>query len=316
MTQIRILKRRLRKAIKNPKLVLKLVLIKILYFVSPFFNDSVYLKLLFPLKTGSKLDLDNPQTYNEKLQWLKIHFRKPEFTRMVDKFEVKEYARQIIGDEYIIKNYGVWDSFAEIEFEDLPRQFVLKTTHDSGSIIIVKDKAKFNKKEAKKKLEKCLKRKFFYLAREWPYKDVKPRILAEEFLYDGEKTPPADYKFYCFHGEPRVMLIATERGPGTTKFNYYDMNLNLMNLMLSGPQSKKKLDMPKELSKMIKLSRMLSAELPHVRVDFYEIKGKVFLGELTFFDSGGMASFYPPRWDHVWGSWIDLEGLMTNGQDG
>ena len=312
MTQFGILQRKLRNVIKNPKIIL----FKILYSISPLFNDRIYLKMLFPLSTGYKLDLDNPQTYNEKLQWMKIHYRKPEFTSMVDKFEAKEYAMRIIGDNYIIKNYGVWNTFDEIEFDELPMEFVLKTTHDQGGVVIVKDKNKFNKKEAKKKLEKHLKRKHFYLTREWPYKDIKPRILAEELLFNDEKTLPADYKFYCFHGEPKIILIATERGQGNTKFNYYDMNLKLLDLTLSGPQSVRIIEMPKGLSKMIKLSRLLSAGLPHIRVDFYEIKGKVFLGELTFFDSGGMASFYPPRWDHVWGSWIDLEGLMTNGQDG
>lgn len=292
--------------LRNPKSVL----IKALYFTSPLFSDRTYLKMLFPLNLGYRLNLDNPKTFNEKLQWLKINYRRPEMTQMVDKYEAKEFARKIIGDEYIVKNYGVWDSFDDIDFENLPEKFVLKTTHDQGGVVIIKDKNNFDKQAARKKLQKHLKVKHYYLTREWPYKDVKPRILAEEVLFDGEKSQPNDYKFYCFNGEPKVMLVATERSK-KAKFNYFDMDFNSVDLQQGGERSDKAITEPQGFRKMIELSKKLSKGLPHVRADFYDIDGNVYFGEMTFFDSGGMAAFEPEKWDKIWGDWIDLEQIKT-----
>lgn len=292
--------------LRNPKSVL----IKALYFTSPLFSDRTYLKMLFPLNLGYRLNLDNPKTFNEKLQWLKINYRRPEMTQMVDKYEAKEFASKIIGDEYIVKNYGVWDSFDDIDFENLPEKFVLKTTHDQGGVVIIKDKNNFDKQAARKKLQKHLKVKHYYLTREWPYKDVKPRILAEEVLFDGEKSQPNDYKFYCFNGEPKVMLVATERSK-KAKFNYFDMDFNSVDLQQGGERSDKAITEPQGFRKMIELSKKLSKGLPHVRADFYDIDGNVYFGEMTFFDSGGMAAFEPEKWDKIWGDWIDLEQIKT-----
>ncbi len=280
--------------------------IKLLYTLSPLIGDKQYLKLLFPLKAGYKLDLDNPQTFNQKLQWLKLHYRKPELINLVDKFEVKQFVADIIGNEYIVRNYGIWNSFDEIDFASLPNQFVLKTTHDQGGVVICKDKNSFDYSKAKKKLSRHLQFKHYYLTREWPYKNVKPRIIAEELLVDNEKEDVWDYKFYCFNGNPKVMFIATDRSKGKVKFDYFDMNFNKIKLQQGGKNSERILEKPLNFEVMKRLAAKLSENIPHVRVDFYDVNDRVLFGEMTFFDSGGMAEFEPEEWDYTFGSWIDL----------
>lgn len=308
---LKIFIRKIRTVIKDPKSVL----VKALYFVSPIFSDRIYLKMLFPLKAGYKLDLDNPKTYNQKLQWLKINYREPEMSRMVDKYEAKEYVKEIIGEEYVIKSYGVWNSFDEIDFDTLPNSFVLKTTHDQGGVIIVKDKKDFNKIKAKKKLEKHLKSQHYYLTREWPYKDVNPRILAEEYLTNESIGDLYDYKFYCFHGKPEVMYISHGRHSDICYFDFYDMGFNHLDIDRRGyPQSNKQLKKPENWDLMIELAEKLSKNVPHVRVDFYNIQGHIYIGEMTFFQGGGMMPFYPQQWDYTFGNWIDLDKIekVTN----
>lgn len=302
------LNQKIKTVINNPASVP----IKLLYALSPLIGDKIYLKMLFPLKTGYKLDLDNPKTYNEKLQWLKLNYRKPELNNMVDKYEAKIFAASIIGEEYIVKNYGVWDGFDDIDFDILPNQFVLKTTHDQGGVVICRDKSKFDYATAKKKLTKHLKFKHYYLTREWPYKDVPPRIIAEELLVDNNKGDIWDYKFYCFDGVPKVMLIATDRSKGDVRFDYFDMDFNQIELQQGGEKSCRVFEKPVNFDLMIELASNLSKNLPHVRVDFYDINGKILFGEMTFFDSGGMAEFEPEKWDYTFGSWIDLESVEKN----
>lgn len=281
--------------------------IKLLQVLSPLISDKLYLKMLFPLKAGYQLNIENPQTFNEKLQWLKLNYRKPELTRMVDKYEAKRFAAEIIGEEYIVKNYGVWDSFDDIDFDSLPNQFVLKTTHDQGGVVICKEKSKFDFANAKTKLTKHLKLKHYYLTREWPYKNVKPRILAEELLVETKIGDIWDYKFYCFNGVPKIMLIATDRSKGDVRFDYFDMDFNIIDLQQGGKRSDRIFEKPENFDLMVSLASQLSVGLPHVRVDFYNINGKVLFGEMTFFDSGGMAEFEPEEWDFTFGSWIDLD---------
>ena len=283
--------------------------IKLLNKLSPLIPDRAYLKMLFPLEVGYKLNLENPQTFNEKLQWLKLNYRKRELTRMVDKYEAKGFAAELIGEEYIVKNYGVWDSFDDIDFDSLPNQFVLKTTHDQGGVVICKDKSKFDYEKARKKLTKHLKFKHYYLTREWPYKNVKPRILAEELLIETKLGDIWDYKFYCFNGVPKIMLIATDRSKGDVRFDYFDMNFNIIDLQQGGKRSDRIFEKPENFDLMISLASKLSVGLPHVRVDFYDINGKVLFGEMTFFDSGGMARFTPIEWDYTLGNWIDLSQI-------
>lgn len=268
-------------------------------------DDEKYLKRKYKACMGKELHLDSPQTFNEKLQWLKLYDRKPEYTTMVDKYAVKKYVADIIGEEYIIPTLGVWNHFDEIDFDKLPNQFVLKCTHDSGGIVICKDKKKLDLKSAKKKIEKSLKQNYYWSSREWPYKDVKPRIIAEEYMIDESGYELKDYKFFCFNGEAKMMFIATDRG-SDTKFDFYDMEFNHLPFTNGHPNANKKIQRPKNYSKMIALAAKLSFEIPNVRVDFYNINGKIYFGELTFFHWSGLVPFEPEEWDYKLGSWIKL----------
>lgn len=273
--------------------------------------DEEYIRRLFKFKMGYDLDLKNPKTYNEKLQWLKLNYHNPEFVTMVDKYLSKQYVADIIGEQYIVPLYGVWDTFDDIDFEVLPEQFVLKTTHDCGGVVVCKDKRSFDKKKAKKILNWHLQREYFYHCREWPYKFVKPRIIAEKFMKDSENQVEeglTDYKFFCFDGEPKAMFIATDRAKkgAETKFDFYDMEFNHLPFTNGHPNSDKVIDKPKQFDEMIELSKKLSKGLPHVRVDFYESQGNIYFGELTFFHWGGMVPFEPKEWDLRFGEWIDL----------
>src|SRR5690554_4763154 len=299
----KIIFRKFRTFVKKPKVLF----IKLLQLVSPILPDRIYLKMLFPLYTGYKLDLKNPRTYNQKLQWLKLYYRKPIMTKMVDKYEAKEYISQILGEEYVVKNYGVWNSFDEIDFDALPNQFVLKTTHDQGGVVICKDKHNFDYRQAKKKLNKHLKVKHFYLTREWPYKNVKPRILAEEYLNPNEDASFKDYKFYCFNGVPKVMYVSMGKHSGKMTFDYFDMEFNLLNIERPNIQnSGKQTTKPEQFDLMKELAAKLSVGFPHLRTDFYEVKGRIYVGELTFFQGGGLMPFIPQKWDYTLGDWIDL----------
>lgn len=292
------------KIIKNPK--------KVIIFLSSRglikYDDRKYLEYVYKEHMGKNLNLDNPKTFNEKLQWLKLNNRNNMYTKLVDKYEVREYVSKVIGSNYLIPLLGVFDSYKEIDFDKLPNQFVLKLTHDSGTVIICKDKTKLNRKQTISKLKKGLKRKYFYLYREWPYKNVKPRIIAEKYMKDNNSSVLNDYKFYCFNGEPKMMFIITERG-NDPKINFFDMDFNEINLHQRFKKGEKKLEKPKKFDEMIKLARKLSYGIPHVRVDFYIINGKVYFGELTFFDSAGLEKFEPEKYDEILGSYIDLNKI-------
>ena len=296
---------RVKKILKKPKLLfLTFGHRELLNFIS----DEKYLKTAYKIKFGKKLDLDNPQTFNEKIQWIKLYDRKPIYTTMVDKYEVKKYVADIIGEEYIIPTIGVWDKFEDIDFDSLPEQFVLKCTHDSGGLVICKDKKKLNLKKAKKKIKTCLKHSFFWGCREWPYKDVKPRIIAEKYMEDTETAELRDYKFFCFNGEAKMIFIATDRQKQgeETKFDFFDMDFNHLPFTNGHPNAQVLPQKPKCFDEMRTLAEKLSKDIPHVRVDFYEVDGKVYFGEMTFFHWSGMVPFDPPEWDEKIGSWIDL----------
>lgn len=259
---------------------------------------------------GKKLDLKNPKTFNEKLQWLKINDKNKEYTKMVDKYEVKKYVSDLIGKEYVIPTLGIYEKFDDIKFDELPNQFVIKCTHDSGGIIICHNKREFNIKEAKRKIDKSLKVNYYYFGREWPYKNIKPRIIVEKYMVDESKTELKDYKFFCFYGEPRLMFVATNRGKDT-KFNFYDLEFNKLPVKQHYNNSDKKILKPKGFEKMIELSRKLSENIPHVRVDFYDINGKVYFGELTFYHFSGMEKFEPEEYDKKLGDMLDLREVAN-----
>lgn len=289
------------RVIKNPKKI-------VIFFASRGwikYDDRKYLEFVYKEKMGDILNLDNPKKYSEKLQWLKLYNRKDEYINMVDKYEVRKYVEEKIGSEYLIPCLGIYDSTDEIDFDKLPNSFVLKTTHDSGTAVICRDKKDFDRKDAIKKLNKSLKRKYFYLYREWPYKNVKPRIIAESYMENKHKKSLDDYKFYCFNGIPKVMFIVSGRGYDP-RIDFFDMKFNKLNVQQYYPNSNIKYKKPKQFDEMIRLCKILSKDMPHVRVDFYIIDNKVYFGELTFFDSAGLEKFNPLSYDEVLGSYIDL----------
>ena len=273
-------------------------------------SDEDFLKKEFYLKTGKELDLNNPKTFNEKMQWLKLHDRKSIYSTMVDKCEAKKYVADIIGEKYIIPTIGVYDTFDEINFDELPEQFVIKCTHDSGGIVICRDKSKFNKKIARKKIEKYLKRKYYYVHREWPYKNVRPRIIVEKYMEDKNNRSMRDYKFFCFGGEPKILYLSEGlENHSTARMSFYDMSMELIDCRRKdfAPLNYRPVP-PKNFEKMKKLSAKLSRDIPHVRVDWYEIDGRLYFGELTFTTCAGMVPFADGGgWDEKMGSWVDLE---------
>ena len=270
-------------------------------------SDKTYLRLYFLCRLNKKLDLDSPKTFNEKLQWLKLYDRNPEYTKMVDKYEVKEYVSSIIGEEYVIPTLGVWNRFEDIDFDKLPNQFVLKCTHDSGGVIIVKDKEKLDKQSAKKKINKSLKRNYYYNGREWPYKNVKPRIIAETYMEDSKTKELRDYKFMCFGGKVKCSFCCTERySEDGLKVTFFDREWNVMPFERHYPKSSKEILRPQNYDKMIELSETLAKNIPFVRIDFYEINNQIYFGELTFYPGSGFEEFEPFEWDKKMGDMIKL----------
>lgn len=270
-------------------------------------NDEIYLKMLFKERLGYSLNLDDPKTFNEKLNWIKLNDRKPIYTTMVDKCEAKKYVASIIGDKYIIPTIGVWEKFEDINFDKLPNQFVLKCTHDSGGLVICREKATLDIDKARHKINRALKENYYLVGREWPYKNIKPRIIAEKYMADGkdEKKALTDYKFYTMNGKVRAVMIVTDRGV-STKADYFDRNFNRLNFTWGYPNSGKQLSKPANYEKMIELAEQLAVETIEVRVDFYDINGDIYFGELTFFDGSGLQKIEPIEWDYKLGSWLEL----------
>ena len=282
---------------------------------TPFFHcwsDESYLKLAFKANMGYPLDLDNPKTFSEKLQWLKLHAKKPIYTTMVDKVTAKDYIAERIGEEYIIPTLGVWDSFDDIDFDKLPDKFVLKCTHDSGGLIICKDKSKLDIKAARKKINKCLKRDYFLVHREWPYKDVPKRIIAEQYMEDEVNDALngglVDYKFYCFNGFAHSAMVCVDRQTGDTKFYFFDKDWKLVRINPRGAEAPPDFTLPKPacIDKMFELAEELSRGFPYLRVDFYEVNGKIYFGELTFFPASGYNKNILPEAQKQLGDLIDL----------
>lgn len=276
--------------------------------LTKWMSDEQFLKKEYYLAMGKPLNLDNPQTFNEKLQWLKIHNRKPEYTTMVDKYAAKQYVADRIGSQYIIPTLGVWDHFDDIDFDALPDQFVLKCTHDSGGLVICKDKSRLDKKAAKRKIEHCLRRKYYYVHREWPYKDVKPRIIAEKYMTNGTSEELNDYKLMCFNGKVKATFVCSSRfSKDGLKVTFYDTNWNRLPFeRYTHPASKTEITKPRTYNEMVTLAERLAQDIPFIRADFYEISGKTYFGELTFFPASGFEGFRPEEWDKTLGDWIKL----------
>lgn len=271
-------------------------------------DDERYLKLFFRGVTGKKLNLKNPQTFNEKLQWLKLYNRKPVYTVMVDKYLVKKYVADIIGEEYIIPTIGVWDNPDDIDFDSLPDKFVLKCNHNSGyGMCICKDKSKLDIQKVREDLKEGLKQQYFYHGREWPYKDVPPRIIAEKFMQDRNYPTLNVFKIFNFGGVPKIIQTIQNDKTKDETIDYFDTDWNRLDLRQNFPNSKSPLPKPETLSFMLELAKKLSeANKAFLRTDFYEINGKVYFSEFTFFSDCGFAEFYPEHWDALLGSWIKL----------
>lgn len=286
---------------------------KIVLELSKKIPDRMFLKIRFKQRMGRKLDLKNPKTFNEKVQWLKLYDRKKFYSNLVDKFEVRKVVEERIGQEYLIRLVGgPWHSFDEIEFSQLPDSFVLKCTHDSGGLVICKDKNELNLQYAKDKIQKSLDTNYYWHSREWPYKNVEPRIIAEEYMEDGKTKELRDYKFYCFNGIPKLMMIVTNRGEGTTRADYYDMEFQHQEFTWGYPMADIQPEKPVCFELMKNLAIKLSQGLPEIRVDFYEVDGHVYFGELTFFDGSGMQKIEPKEWDIKMGEWIVLPNLLLS----
>ena len=271
--------------------------------------DKLFLKLKFYKVFHKKLNLRKPHTFNEKIQWLKLYDRKIVYSTMVDKYDSKRYVSNLIGEEYIIPTLEVYENFDDIDFEELPDQFVIKCTHDSGGSVICKNKKEFNKEIARKKIIDSLNNNYYYNSREWPYKNVKPRIIIEPYLEDKRDNELRDYKFFCFNGKVKIFKIDFNRYTNH-QANYYDVKGELLPFgeVVCPPDYEKKLRIPNNLTKMIELAEKLSENTKFLRVDFYEVDNKIYFGELTFYPNSGFGKFTDEKWDEVLGEWITLEG--------
>lgn len=280
-------------------------------------GDEKYIKKEYYFNTNKELDLSCPRTFNEKLQWLKLYDRKDIYTTMVDKAEVKKYVANIIGEEYIIPTIGIYDRFDEIDFNKLPSQFVIKCTHDSGGIVICKNKATLDIVATRKKINKFLKRKYYYVHREWPYKNVKPRIIVEKYMEDGDSKTMRDYKFFCFNGKPKIMYLSEGlENHKTAKMSFYDMDMKATDCSRSDYTPLDYIpEKPKNFEKMKEFSGILSRDIPHLRVDWYEINGKLYFGELTFTTCAGYVPFGDYGWDRKLGDLIDLNLVDRDGKN-
>ena len=274
--------------------------------------DREYLELVYLKTMGYPLNLDNPKTFNEKVQWLKLYDRKPEYTQIVDKCEAKTFFAQRIDEKYIIPTIGVWDKFESIDFDKLPEQFVLKTTHDSGGVVICSSKKDFDIKAAKKKLCASLRQNYYYGGREWPYKNVKPRILAETYLNVLDDAGLLEFKLFCFDGEPKLILLCKGKAHAAGRTNdYFDMDYNHIPVSVAFPNAKETFEKPKELDELIEIARKLSKGIPQVRVDTYVADGKIYVGEMTFYHESGMCMFQPREYDAEFGKLIKLPPKTT-----
>lgn len=271
--------------------------------------DEPFLKLKYWACLGKKLNLDNPKTYNEKLQWLKLHDHKPEYSKMVDKYEAKKYVADRIGEQYIIPTLGVWDRFEDIDFARLPNQFVLKCTHDSGGLVICRDKASLDIVAARKKINRSLEKNYYLQSREWPYKNVIPRVIAEQYMEDTETGELKDYKVWCFNGVPKMILVCTGRfSPSGLKEDFYDCEWHHLECHRSlHKQSESEIQKPAVLEDMLKQAAALATGLPFSRIDFYQVSSQLKFGEITFFPSSGFQNFVPEQFDAILGDWLSVK---------
>lgn len=297
---------RLYKAIANPYLLALYILGKLAPYIQ---NDRIYIQLKYKFSLNISCNLDNPVTFQEKLQWIKLHDHKPVYHQMVDKVGVKEFIAEKIGREYVVPTIGVWENLEDINFSLLPKEFIIKNTNDSGTYYICTNKDELDYDELKRRLSVTWGHDYYVWSREWCYKGLKRRIIVEPLLHDGKGLYLTDYKFFTFNGEPKFFYTTSGRGTlGGLKEDFFDIEGNHMEFSQAGYLNRGS-EYPKppvNLSKMIEFSRILAKDTYHLRVDFYEISGKLYVGELTFFDGGGFCNFVPLKYNRILGDLIDL----------
>ena len=280
-----------------------------------FIPDSLYLKLIYRLKMHKRLNLRNPETFNEKLQWLKLHERKTIYSTMVDKYEAKKYMKDALGSDYSIPTIGIFDSFEQIDFNSLPDQFVIKTTHDSGTVFICKKKDEFDFKKCKKVIEKRMKKNLYWRTREWPYKAVKPRIIVEKFIELGDNNQCPEYKIFCFNGKAKLVLVCQGQAHGDGRSNdFFDADFNHLPVDSAYKRFCGVIDKPKYYFEMLQVAEKLAKNIPVLRVDFYCMQDYFLIGEMTFFHCSGLCKFSPEEYDYKFGQLIDLSAFRAEGE--
>lgn len=282
---------------------------KLMYGLS-FLPDEAYIKLFYFAVTGRKLDLKNPVTFEDKQQWLKLHDRHEEYTMLADKYAVKKLVGEKLGEQYCFPLLGVWDRFEDIDFDALPDEFVLKCNHDSGSTRVIHDKKAITPKEMKemrKFYKRRLRKNFFYAGREYPYKNIEHKIMAEKYMSDETQDDSGlnDYKFFCFHGVPKFVLIVSNRGKGTC-YDFFDMDLNRLTLTYGEHKNENLVIDRDKFNEMAQIAAKMSEGIKFVRLDLFMVNGQVYFGEYTFFDGGGFQWYQPEEWEYTLGEWIDL----------
>ena len=279
-------------------------------------DDKKFIEKMFKATMDYPLNLENPKSFNETLQWLKLYDRNPLYTKLVDKYKVREYISEKIGEDYLIPLLGVWDDPEEIDFDSLPNKFVLKCNHNSGlGMCICTDKSKIDIKKVKNELKSGLAQNYYLNGREWPYKNVSRKIICEKYMTDETGKNLRDYKFYCFDGKPKIVGIYQDRNSDKeTTGDFFDMNFEWVDLRFGMPNALNKPQKPQKFQEMIKIAEILSEGMPEVRVDLYISNNKIYFGELTFFDGGGFDKIEPLEWDYKLGSWIKLpKKMLSNG---
>lgn len=269
--------------------------------------DKKYLELYYKAIFKKTLELKHPKTFNEKLQWMKLYDRDELYTKLADKYLVREYVREKIGEEYLVPLLGVYDKYKDIDFKKLPNQFVIKCNHDSGGVVICRNKEEFDYVKARKKINRSLSRNYYYHGREWAYKNIRKRIIAEKYIEDSQGGDLRDYKIMCFNGVAKMSFVCSNRETAEGLcVNFYDLNWNEMPFERHYPRNKEKIKKPRNYEKMLFLAEKLSVGLKFARIDFYEVDDKIYFGEITLYPGNGFEEFSPDEYDTYIGEWLDI----------
>ena len=303
----------------NPKSIKRMIIdpkarqLKMLQMFGQKWDDEKYIRSMYKIKVGKELNLDAPKTYTEKLQWLKLYDHRPEYTLLQDKYRVREYVAATIGDEYLIPLLGAWEDANDIDFNQLPDHFVLKCNHDCASVIICRDKSSFDIEQAKTKLNKCLGINYYSAGREWAYKDIKRKIIAEKYMQNGKETTLTDYKFFCFSGKAKMVLLASgEAHTNERRLDYFDMEFNPLPIKRGYMKESGRIyEKPEQFDQLIPLAEKLAQDFPFIRVDFYIVNKHPYFGEVALYPGSGFSEFSPCEWEERIGSWISLPQKQT-----